>query len=255
MRRLLVLGSLLLLAAPAGAQQAASPWIGIAIEEGAQGVMVKKVIEHTPGERAGLAAGDEVIAIDGHKVQKPGELVEFVLEKGVGEKVALTYLRGGKQLSATMALEPRPDELELLRSRLVGKKAPAFTLEAFGPHPAKSDALTGEVVVVEFWATWCGPCNTTMPRLSAWQERYGKLGLRVVGVSTEPLALLHKHVAGRNVSYTIAHDEGTMSDAYDVPAVPTFVVIDRGGTVRYVDVGAGSRVDAVEAAFLPLLGK
>ncbi len=254
--RMLVLALVLLLVPAARAQTSATPWIGIGLGPGTEGVGITALIENAPGQRAGLLPGDQVLAIDGAPVKVGQELVERVAEKGVGQTVTLTVLRAGKRFEVKLALEARPDQLQLLRDHLVGKKAPAFALEGKGPHPARLDALSGKVVVLEFWATWCGPCNSTLPRLSEWQRRYGKRGLRVVGVSTEPLPVLTKHIGRRELGYTLATDpEGAMSDRFQVPAVPTFVVIDAGGIVRHVDVGAGSRVDAVEAAFLPLLGK
>src|SRR5437773_905793 len=82
-----------------------------------------KVMEATPAQRAGLHDDDVVLAIDGQHVATPTELVSRVQEKGVGETVKLALRRAGKELSATMSLEARPDELALLRQHLVGKKA------------------------------------------------------------------------------------------------------------------------------------
>jgi peroxiredoxin len=244
-------------AVSAQAQQAARPWIGIAIERGEHGVRITKAIEDTPAARAGLGAGDEVVGLDGNAVSDPTELISRIQSRGVGETLTLAVLRDGKERKVSLALVARPDEMALLRNHLVGKKAPPFALgSAVGPHPAKLDALAGDVVVLEFWATWCVPCNTTMPRLSAWQEKYGARGLRVVGLSTESLDIISTHLAKRPapLKYTVASDpEGAVYEAYAVPAVPTFVVIDRKGRVRHVDVGAGSIVDGVEAAFRPLL--
>ena len=74
--------------------------------------------------RAGLRDADEVIAIDGVKVALPVELVERVQQKGVGEKVTLTVLRGAASLTMTLALEARPDEVQVLKDHLLGKPAP-----------------------------------------------------------------------------------------------------------------------------------
>src|SRR6266702_3483052 len=152
MRRPLLLLALLA-AVPARAQEAAAPWIGIAIAEGEKGVLVSQVLDGTPAQKAGLKAGDQVVTIDGVTVVKPGDLIGRVQDKGVGTKVVLGVLRGGKTETVTLALEARPDEIQLLRDHLVGRRAPAFALaEAKGPYPATLASLTGNVVVVEFWA-------------------------------------------------------------------------------------------------------
>ena len=166
------------------APENAHPWIGIGIEAGTLGVRIKNVIDETPAQKAGLKAGDEVLSLGDVAVAKPAELIRLVEAKGVGEKVVLKLHRGEGDVSVTLSLEARPDELAMLRARLIGKPAPAFVLsQRVGPP---IDAA-GKVVVAEFWATWCGPCRSAIPRLDAWQRKYGSKGLRVVGISNEPM--------------------------------------------------------------------
>jgi thiol-disulfide isomerase/thioredoxin len=235
----------------------ARPWIGIEIEQGGRGVRIKAVRDKTPAATAGLKAGDEVLAIDGRVVKAPGELIASVQEKGVGSQVALHVLRGKAEVDVKLALAARPDEAQMLRELLVNKPAPGFALEKLvGPHPAALADLKGQVVVIEFWATWCGPCRTTMPTLAAWQKKYGNQGLRVVGISTETREAIGEFLAARKdkLPYTIARDEGgKISGSYGVPAIPTLVIVDRSGVVRFAEVGAGSNLDVAEATFVPLL--
>src|SRR5262249_24106830 len=85
-----------LTASPTLAQEAARPWIRVAIDKGTKGVVVKQVVEATPAERAGLTVGDEVLAVDGTPVAEPTALIERIQAKGVGEKVTLTAATAAK---------------------------------------------------------------------------------------------------------------------------------------------------------------
>jgi thiol-disulfide isomerase/thioredoxin len=145
----------------------------------------------------------------------------------------------------------------MLRDTIVDKPARATKLEVISAKAPVLDlaALKGEVVVVEFFATWCGPCRSSMPTLSRWQTTYGKQGLKVIGISAEEAGVLHGFVDKAKLPYTIVRDaDGMSTGGWGVPAIPTIVVIDRQGVVRYAAVGAGELLDAAEATFKPLLG-
>ena len=93
-------------------------------------------------------------------------------------------------------------------------------------------------MIVDFWASWCGPCTFAMPRLVALGHKYKDL--RIVGISSEDEADIKKFVAENGIDYTIAHDAGdVVSGRYFVTGLPTLVLIDKGGVVRYVHAGAG----------------
>ena len=228
--------------------EAARPWIGILIGQGAKGVLVKEVLPKTPAERSGLKAGDQVLAIDGVAVRTEGELIGKVQEKGVGQRVSLRLQRGPKEVAIQLALEAKPDELKMLQDRLLGRPAPLFAVKGLTPA-----SLKGQVLVVEFWATWCGPCRSALPRLGEWQKRYGQRGLKIVGISDEAAPLVAKFASDKKLQHLVGSDPSA-KDGYGVPAIPMFVVVDRAGIVRYVDLGAGSKLDGVEQAFVPLLG-
>src|SRR4051812_11237779 len=113
----LLLGAALLTAAPAAAQ----PWIGIELAPGATGVRVKRVYEESPGARAHLLAGDEVLAVDGHKVTRSDELIGLVAGHEPGSRLKLTVTGRSGRREVEVALEARPAPDAYQRSALLGK--------------------------------------------------------------------------------------------------------------------------------------
>jgi peroxiredoxin len=117
--------------------------------------------------------------------------------------------------------------------------APDFDLlSRDGSRVALSD-LQGQVVMVNFWATWCGPCREEMPHLEALYQRYGDLGFTLLGVNVEEDSSgADKFLAETPVSFPILFDpESSVSELYNVIAMPSTVLIDRTGNMRYIHHG------------------
>ena len=118
----------------------------------------------------------------------------------------------------------------------VGGDAPAFALPVVangdpGARMALGD-LKGEAVLIDFWASWCGPCSMQAPIVDRIGKKYAGKGLRVVGINvddTEEVARDHTRKLG--VSYPILLDEGSAQKAYGVSRLPSLVVVDRQGKV------------------------
>jgi peroxiredoxin len=246
MRTLLALALLLLSISPASARSQ-GPWIGLVLDKGTQGSRVKEVVENSPGQRAGIVAGEEVLSLDKTDTTAPEILIDAVKRAGVGQVVKLKVLDGkGVQRVVSLKLEARPEMSELQRNALVGKSAPDFTPAVLtGAKLGKLSSLKGQVVLIDFFATWCGPCVASMPHINGLHETLGAKGLKVIGVSTESADIVGRVAERFKLKYSIAADENEgISRSYKVYALPTMVVIDRQGKVTEIAVADTDAVDA-----------
>ena len=154
-------------------------------------------------------------------------------------------------LCAALALQMPSAAISASRLK-VGKPSPDFELTLMDGSKIKLSQMRGQVVLVNFWATWCVPCRTELPLLDAYYRRMQKYGLRAFAVTTEdsvparqlkPLFAVMAMPAAKRVK------GGALGD---VEAVPTNYVIDRAGVVRYADAGAFELED-LNALIVPLL--
>ncbi|WP_111979237.1 TlpA family protein disulfide reductase [Algibacillus agarilyticus] len=118
----------------------------------------------------------------------------------------------------------------------VGDMAPDFTLKNLEGKNQRLAEQKGQIIVLNFWASWCGPCRKEMPILETLHNKYTDLGVAVWAVNVEQESEAgRKFIADIGVNLPIFFDEtNTISANYDVKAMPTTVVIDRDGKVRYV---------------------
>ena len=112
--------------------------------------------------------------------------------------------------------------------------APAFTLPARGGTSLGLESLKGKVVMLNFWASWCGPCRKEMPLLEQMHKKYSKQGFALLGVNVDAeSADAEKLLKTVQVSFPILFDkESKVSGLYNVNAMPSSVFIDRKGNLR-----------------------
>ena len=120
-----------------------------------------------------------------------------------------------------------------------GASAPAFQLDSLAGAPVSLADYKGQVVMLNFWASWCGPCRQEMPILEQLHKQYRTKGFSLVGVNVEPdsKAAL-KWLKSTPVSFPILFDRGSVaSKLYEVQGMPNTVIIDRQGRVRFIHRG------------------
>jgi peroxiredoxin len=120
-----------------------------------------------------------------------------------------------------------------------GSVAPDFTLKSNSGKNLKLSELRGQVVMINFWATWCSPCRQEMPLLNRIQEQYRKVGFTLLGVNIDDRPEAAQAMAiNLGVNFPILFDtDKRVSRLYDVNTMPSTLLIDRDGKVRYIHLG------------------
>jgi peroxiredoxin len=127
----------------------------------------------------------------------------------------------------------------LASSGLTGQAAPDFALKSSTGENLRLSEYRGDVVMINFWATWCGPCRQEMPLLDELYTRYQRVGFNLLGVnidddSGKAMAMIEE----LGVNFPVLFDSRKeVSKMYQVGAMPVTVIVDRAGQVRYVHQG------------------
>jgi thiol-disulfide isomerase/thioredoxin len=139
----------------------------------------------------------------------------------------------------------------------IGSMAPEFSLKSVPDGKTVSlSSLRGKAVVVNFWATWCGPCKIEMPWLVDLQKKYGDQGLQIVGITKDDSneATIAKFTKKMGVNYTILVGDQQVVDLYGgVGGLPTSFFVNRSGKVVHEIIGLDSESkfeDAIKQALL-----
>ena len=144
-----------------------------------------------------------------------------------------------KYLSISLIIAAVTASVAVYAAEKLSGAAPDFTLASNQSKNVRLAEKRGEVIMINFWASWCGPCRQEMPILEELQQRYSKAGFTVLGVNVEPdPADAKKLLKDVSVSFPILYDtESVVSKLYDVEAMPTTVIVDRDGNMRYLHRG------------------
>jgi thiol-disulfide isomerase/thioredoxin len=124
---------------------------------------------------------------------------------------------------------------------LLGNPAANFSLPDLSGRTHSLASMRGKVVLLDFWASWCGPCRRSMPHIEALHREYGRKGLVVLGVNTESVPKAKDYLEANGITFpTLIDNGGALGRQFQVSGIPTTVLIDRAGRVSTYVVGAGS---------------
>jgi len=127
----------------------------------------------------------------------------------------------------------------LASSGLEGQAAPDFALKSSTGENLRLSEYRGDVVMINFWATWCGPCRQEMPLLDELYTRYKRVGFHLLGVNIDDDSRrAMQMIEELGVNFPVLFDaRKEVSKLYEVEAMPVTVLVDREGNVRYVHHG------------------
>ena len=195
-----------------------------------------------------------------------------------------TSANEGKQLeSYSKSLKSSLSRLEssMVRERLVGTAAPEYDAQSFvGMEETSLAGLKGKVVLLDFWAVWCGPCIATFPHLRDWHDAYAEKGFVILGMTSdqgyvwdegkqqavrgtdvsheqelEMLAAFRKHYQLRH-GFVLTPKESGYNKKLAVSGIPQAVLLDKQGVVRMIKVGSGPKnAHDLEEAIVKLLAE
>ncbi len=126
------------------------------------------------------------------------------------------------------------------------KRAPDFNLKDVNGTPVKLSDYRGKVVLLNFWATWCGPCKIEIPWFMDFEQRYKDQGFAVLGVSMDEdgWEAVKPYLADKKVNYRVVLGDDSVGNLYGgIESLPTTFLIDRDGRVASTHIGLVSRKD------------
>ena len=202
-------------------------------------VVVQQVYPDAPAVAAGIRPGDVILGPPGENFAEPAQIREWTMSSPRGKPLPLEILREDKTIPMSVALAAYPTKIPALPAPpKEGDAAPPLaTLKTVREGSGPLSAVAGRRHMVFFWATWCGPCKSSLPELTDWSA---KTGVPVVAVTDEEPETIRKFLDGWKGPFPlrVGSDElRTVHLAYGVSGTPTFVLVDEHGKIEWRQVG------------------
>ena len=236
----------------------AAPWLGVTFKKAQYdnhlALAVMGVHPNSGCFSIGIVAGDTIVGVNGKKLESVAQLQELVSKGKAGQKMSVEYIHEGKRLTKDAKLTERPDDISSLTGSAIGSKIAEFG-KNFYQNGEKRQAKP-KATLLDFWATWCGPCRKTLPVLASVYHKYASQGLEVIGVDNESVSVLDQFYKTQHASpYPLYRDaDQSLWRRYGISAVPTLMLLDGDGYIKRVWSGAPSEA-MVEKLVLEILNE
>ena len=236
-----------------GAHEPLRGFLGVDVRDSSGDVTL--VMPDSPAEVAGLQVGDMIEVLNEQPVARRADVRAVLSQTKEGDTLRVRYRHGRTARAKQVVLPSSERWCESRERKRLDAPAPDFeTLTRHGETLRPSD-LRGQVVLLHFWATWCGSCSTRMPTVLYCHERFADQGLRVLCINEDREREVASDYLRANklpLTHVLDHAEGSTDSAigplgqlYGVVCVPYDVVVDRRGAIRALGFGGVELVQAI----------
>lgn len=216
----------------------AGPWLGVTFKkttyEKHLALDVKGVHPGSGCFTAGVVAGDKIIGINGKPLAEMSQITSVISKSKTGSTVGIEVFRDGKKIPLKVKLTDRPDDISSLTGSAIGSKM-AELGKNFYQNGDKRKAKP-KATLLDFWATWCGPCRKTLPILESIYSKLGNQGLEIIGIADEDLNTLNAFYERQHRSPYPLYRDATKElwRRYGIRSVPTLMLLDSEGYIKGV---------------------
>ena len=178
--------------------------------------------------------GVHLIGFAGKPLNDMSQITSVISSSKAGSTVAVEILRDGKKKNLKVKLTDRPDDISSLTGSAIGSKMAEFGKNFYQNGDKRK--TKPKATLLDFWATWCGPCRQTLPILESIYAKLGNQGLEVIGIADENLSTLNAFYEKQHRSPYPLYRDATKDlwRRYGIRAVPTLMLLDSEGYIKGV---------------------